>query len=415
VIGLLALGIGVNCAMFSVVDEVLLKPLPFAHPERMVRLWESTPQGRNGTSTLTFLDWKRQTDLFEAVSVESPTNVALATGGEPARITGKLVSADYFKVFAVAPQVGRSFLPGEDQPGAEPVVVLSNAFWRRQFAGDAGIFGRSINLDGQPHRVVGVLPAGSFDRDEAVFWKPMIFSRDQMNRGQHWLSPIARMRAGVSLEHAQAKMTILRTSLNGVIYQKDWGFAVEPFDRLMVAETLRRSIYLGFGAVLMVLLIACANVANLMLTKGSTRRKEMAVRAALGASRGRLIVQLLTESFVLCLIGGAAGVALGALILRLFHPLLATQLPFTAELGVNFRVLGFSALAVMFVLIVTSLFPSFRTSFGSLVTALNQSARGSSGSSTMLRRGIVVVEVAASVVLICGAALLLMRASGLIV
>ncbi len=405
-IGLLALGIGANSAMFSIVDAVLLKPLPFSEPERMVRVSEAPPGARNGTTTLTFLDWKRQTDIFEALSVEVPTRAAVATGGDPARVSGKLVSADYFQVFGVKPEIGRTFAAGEDQPGAAPVVVLSHAFWQTQFAGDAGVLKRDLVLDGEPHRIVGVLPTGAFDRQEAVFWKPLIFAPDQLNRGQHWLNPIGRLRAGVSIEQAQARMTALRASLNDVIYQKDWGFAVDPFAKLLVGDTLRRSIYLAFGAVLVVLLIACANVANLALAKGATRRKEMAIRASLGASRGRLIAQLLTESLVLCLLGGVAGVALGALMLRAAAPLVAATLPFTADLSMDLRVLGFAATAVMAVLILTGLLPSLQTSFGRLSNAMNQAARGSSGSSVAVRRTIVIGEVAASVVLICGAALL---------
>jgi predicted permease len=404
-IGLLALGIGANSAMFSIVDAVLLKPLPFPKPERMVRVWESTPEGHNGTTTLTFLDWKRQSDLFEALSVENSTKAAVMTGGTPARVPGKLVSADYFQVFGVTPQIGRSFARSEDQPGAAPVVVLSHSFWQTQFAGDPGILTRYLVLDGEPHRVIGVLPAGSFDRDEAVFWKPLIFVRDQMNRRQHWLGPIGRLRAGVSLEQARARMTMLRARLGGVI-PKEWGFAVDPFAQLLVGDTLRRSIYLAFGAVVMVLLIACANVANLALAKGTTRRKEMALRAALGASRSRLIMQLLTESLILCLLGGVTGVALGAVLLRIAKPLVATSLPFTADLTMDLRVLGFAAAAVMAVLILTGLLPSLRTSFGKLSSALNEAARGSSGSSAAVRRTIVIGEVAASIVLICGAALL---------
>ena len=166
-----------------------------------------------------------------------------------------------------------------------------------------------------------------------VFWKPLIFAPDQLNRGQHWLHVVGRLRAGVSLEQARAKMNMLRASLDAVICgQKDWGFAVDPFAQMLVGDTLRRSIYLAFGAVLMVLLIACANVANLVLAKGATRRKEMALRAALGAGRGRLIAQLLTESLVLCLLGGMAGIAVAYLLLHAAAPLVAASLPFTADL-----------------------------------------------------------------------------------
>jgi predicted permease len=405
-IGLLALGIGANTAMFSIVDAVLLKPLPFPEAERMVRVWETPPGLRNGTTTLTFLDWKRQDDIFEALSVECPARFAVTTGADPVRVSGKQVSADYFQVFGVKPEIGRTFATGEDRAGAAPVVVLSHAFWRTQFAGDPDVLKRDLVLDGEPHRIIGVLPAGSFDRGEAVFWKPLIFAPDQVNRRQHWLTPVGRLRAGVSLEQARAKMTLLRASLNEVIFQKDWGFAVDPFAQMLVGDTLRRSIYLAFGAVLTVLLIACANVANLLLAKGATRRKEMALRTALGASRGRLIGQLLAECLVLCLLGGAAGVALGALLLRAAAPLAAASLPFTADIGMDLRVLCFAAAAVMSVLVLAGLLPSLRTSFGKLSNDLNQAARGSSGSNSAVRRTIVIAEVAASVVLICGAALL---------
>jgi predicted permease len=410
-IGLLALGIGANTAMFSIADAVLLKPLPFPEPERMVRLWEApTPTLHNNTTTLTFLDWKRQGDIFEALSLEEPFSAAVAAGGDPARLSGKLVSSDYFNVFGVKAGIGRTFAPGEDQPGATPVVVLSYSLWQTQFGGDPDVLKRDLALDGQPQRIIGVLPAGSFDRDEARFWKPLIFAPDQLNRRQHWLRVIGRLRSGVSIEQARAMMSMLRASLGGVIPQKDLGFAVDPFAQLLVGDTLRRSIYLVFGAVLVVLLIACANVANLVLAKGATRRKEMALRAALGAGRGRLIGQLLTESLVLCLLGGFAGVGLAYLLLHAAAPLVAASLPFTADLSagssMDLRVLGFAAAAVMAVLILTGLLPSLQTSFGKLSNSLNQAARGSSGSNAAVRRTIVIGEVAASVVLICGAALL---------
>lgn len=408
VVGLLALGIGANTAMFSVVDAALLKPLPFPGPERMVRVWEApTPDTRNGTTTLTFLDWKRQTDIFEALSVESPTRAAVETDGSPARLSGRLVSADYFKVFDVQPLMGRTFTPEENQPGAALVVVISHSLWQSRFGGDPDILKREIRLDGKPHRIIGVLPPGCFDRDEAVFWKPLVFAPEQLNRIQHVWEVVGRLRPGVSLGQAQAKMKVLRAGLAGVLADyKDWSFAVDPFARFLVGDTLRHSIYLVFGAVLMVLLIACANVANLMLAKGAGRRKEMAVRAALGASRGRLIAQLLTESLVLCILGGLAGVLMAYMLLHALAPSLAASLPFTANLTPDLRVLGFVAAAAMAVLILAGLLPSLKASYGKLSNSLSQAGRGSSGSTATMRRTIVVGEVGISVVLICGAALL---------
>lgn len=407
-VGLLALGIGANTAMFSIVDAVLLKPLPFPEPERMVRVAETpAPGDRNPTTTFTFLDWKRQRDLFAALSVESMTRAAVETGGNPARLTGKLVSADYFDVFAVKPVLGRSFARGEDQPGAPMVAVISHALWQSMFAGDPLILNRELKLDGVSHKIIGVLPAGAFDRDEAVFWKPLIFTPEQMNRGPHIWDVIGRLHEGVTIQQAQAKMNVLRASMAEVLANfKDWGFGVEPFGKILVDDQLRRSIYLTFGAVLIVLLIACANVANLVLAKGATRRKEMALRASLGASRGRLVAQLVAESLVLCVLGGVSGVGLAYVLLHSAAPLVAESLPFTADLTLDVRVLGFGAFVVMAILILTGLLPSLQTSFGKLSSALNQTSRGTSGSRAALRRAIVICEVAASVVLIAGAALL---------
>jgi putative ABC transport system permease protein len=318
-----------------------------------------------------------------------------------------LVSADYFTVFGVKPRIGRSFAAGEDQPGAAPVVVISYSLWQSRFGGDPGILNRDLKLDGKPYRIIGVLPPGSFDRDDAVFWRPLIFSPEQLNRIQHMFGPVGRLRPGVSIGQAQAKMNLLRASLAGVLADyKDWGFAVDPFAQSLVGDTLRSSIYLVFGAVLMVLLITCANVANLVLAKGATRRKEMALRASLGASRGRLIAQLLTENLVLCLLGGMAGIAVAYLLLHVITPVIAASLPFTTDLRLDLRVLGFAAAAAMAVLILAGLLPSLKTSYGGLSNSLNLAARGSSGSSATLRRTIVIGEVAISVVLICGAALL---------
>ena len=407
-VGVLALGIGANTAMFSIVDAVLLKPVPFPEPQRMVSLSEAEGTHRWGVSTLNFVDWKRLNTVFEALSAESPANLTTMMNGEPTRLLGRLVSADYFQVFGVKAQLGRTFASGEDQPGAARVVILSHSAWQERFGGAADILNRDLLLDGEPHRIVGILPASSFDRGNALFWKPLVFTPAEQTRDSLWLSVVGRLRPGVSLQQAQAEMRKLSAQLASVnpFWKKGWTAAVDPFGRQLVGTRLRQMIYVAFGAVLMVLLIACSNVANLLLARGSARTREMAVRAALGASRGRLVGQLLAESLALCVLGGAAGVALAYLLLRAALPLLSLSLPSTAEVGLNPLVLGFAAAIVLGVSLLVGLLPSLRASSGALSASLNQATRGSSGSRALLRRIIVIGEVAVSLVLICGAALM---------
>lgn len=409
-IGVLALGIGANTAMFSLLDAVLLRPLPFPEPERMVKVWETpSPGSHNFANAADFLDWKRMNTVFEALSAESGITATLTGQGEPERLPGKLVSADHFQVFGVKAQLGRTFAPEEDQSGAEPVILLSNGAWRTRFGADPSILNRRLVLDGQPHRILGVLPKGAFDRETAKFWKPLVFSPEQRTRGSHWLSVSGRLRPGATLRQAQQEMQAIDARLTELSppWKRNWGVAVEPFTYMLVGDTLRRSIFVAFGAVVMVLLIACANVTNLLLARRATRNKEMAVRAALGASRSWLVAQMLTETLVLCLAGGVAGVALAQLLLRAALPLFGDSLPFTAELGLDPRVLAFTAAAVLGMTLVIGLVPALKVSNRGISASLNQASRGSSRSHEGLRRMIVTAEVAVSLVLTCGALLLL--------
>ena len=407
-VGALALGIGANTAMFSLVDATLLRPLPFPEPSA------SCVSGRCSAGA----DQRDQHDglsRLEAAQYFLRGSCGLGWGGVAYRRgrshppERRLRSPNYFEVFGVGAARGRTFAPDEDQPTAEPAVILSHATWQNVFGGDPDIIGRRIALDQAKTTVIGVLPAGSFDRGRAQLWKPLVFTPGRMNRGYHWLRSVARLKSGVTLEQAQQEMSEIDASLTDLTptWKRDWGVLVEPYDTRLIDDNLRRSIQVDLGAVALVLLIACANAANLLLAKGVARRKEMAVRAALGASRGRLTVQLFAESLALCLLGGASGIALAQLLIQGATPLIADSLPYTAEVGLDARVLGFSAAAALGVSLLVGVLPSFRTSFTRLASSMNQQSRGSSDSREALRRAIVTGEVAVSLVLICGALLLL--------
>ena len=333
-ISVLALGIGAATTMFSLVDSVLLRPLPYPDPERIVRIWEApTPTTVNQTTNGFFHEWRRRSVSFEAMAAGRPTHLTVTIGGEPVRLSGILATSDYFHVFGVHAAIGRTFTSEDD----DRVIVLSHAAWRIEFGGDPNILTRDLIFDGRAYRVIGVLPVGSFDREPtrsgpneiADFWMPLVFTADDLTRGEHQNDVVARLRAGVTLPHAQRDMLSVRASLADLIpaSMKDWSVVVEPFDLRLVGDGLRRTLSLSFATVFAVLLITCANIANLLLASGADRRKEMAVRAALGASRGRLVAQLLTESLALCVMGGVGGIAVAYLLVRVASPFLPSDLP----------------------------------------------------------------------------------------
>lgn len=410
VVGVLALGIGANVAMFSVVDAVLFKPLPFTHPERLVRIWEAPRPGAvNSTSTPAFLDWKQLATTFECLSAEVPAAAALAAKNGPERLTGKAVTAEYFRVFATSAALGRTFTPQEDRPGSASVVVLSHATWQSQFGGDPDILQRRLLLDGAAYQVVGILPPGAFDRDDTQFWKPLIFTPSQHSREIHWLTVYGRLRPGVTLTQARDQMHAIHSALFSIspLEDREATITLEPLGRLLVGAGLERSLLVAFGAVGLVLLIACANIANLLLARGATRTRELAVRTALGAGRGRLVCQLLTESLALCFLGSIAGIAAAYALIRVATPMLAESLPFTADVRLDLRVLAFAGLIALAVGLLSGTLPAVKTSFANLAESLNRSSRSASGRHTRLRRTIVIAEVALSLVLVCGALLLL--------
>jgi putative ABC transport system permease protein len=412
IVGVLALGIAGTVAMFSVVDAVLLKPLPFPEPDRIVQVWEAPRPGVvNSTTVPQFLAWKRSATAFDALAAEQPISAALNEKDGPMRLAGKLVTPEYFKVFGMTTALGRTFSSNRDLPGGEPAIILSHAAWETYFGADPGILYRRIILDGQSCRVIGILRPGAFDRDETKFWKLLVFTPDDMSSAIHRLTLYGRLRAGLSLARARQQMEALYVALlanRSLDEDREGTIAVETLSRLLVGANLQRSIAIAFGAVFLVLLIGCANVANLLFARGAARKTELAVRAALGAGRGRLAAQLLTESLALCVLGGAAGVAIAFLLIRLATPMLSESLPFTSVVSINLHALSFGTAVILGVALLAGLLPALQASLGAVSESLKQAARCSSGTHIRIRRTIIIGEVALSLVLL-GGALLLVR------
>ena len=299
-LAVLALGIGATTSIFSFVDGVLLRPLPYPNPERIVFVFEKPPGGlRNGVATANFLDWRDQNDVFEAMAATTSTTMTLTGAGETARLRVGRVSTGYFGVFGIRTVLGRTLVAEDEQPGRDRVVVLSNRTWQSVFGADRGIVGRPIVLDGQTFTVIGVLPAdSSFDRGRTEVWRPLAFGPGERARNYHWLQVIARMKPGVTIEQARARMEPIAAQIahDYPDIKKDWGITIDRFSDLVVNSGLRQSLNMLMAAVGMLLLVGCANLANIAMARGTAREREVVVRAALGASRARITRQFLTES-----------------------------------------------------------------------------------------------------------------------
>ncbi len=299
----LALGIGANTAIFSFVDAVLLKPLPYPHAEQIVQIWEKPPgYDRNGVSTMNFLDWKHQNTVFSAVAAETGGSVTLSGSGEPVQLRGSRVSAPYFQIFGIQPALGRTFAPDEDQPGKEQVVVLSHRIWQSRFGSDPALLDRHILLNGRPYTVIGVLPAGSrFDRTYQDVWMPLAFAPQDMTRDFHWMMVWGRLKPNVTLGEAQQQMRGIGARIAAAYpaSNKGWSVTVDRFQDHAVDEHLRSSLWVLLAAVGAVLLIGCVNLANLLLVRASSREREVAIRTAVGAKSSQLLRQFLTESLLL--------------------------------------------------------------------------------------------------------------------
>jgi len=410
---MLALGIGATTAIFSFVDAVLLKPLPFQHAERILNVWEKPPGGeRNGISTLNFLDWQKQNTVFTAMAAQTGASMTLTGADVPVELRTGRVSAPYFDILGVKPILGRTFAPGEDQLGKEYEVVLSHRIWQNRFGGDSGTVGRSIRLNGLPYTIIGVLPPGMFDREWQDIWVPLAFKQAEMTRDYHWMISWARLKPDVSLGHARAQMKAIAARIEHDYPKsnKGWSATVDRYQDRLVDNTLRTSLLVLLAAVGAVLLIGCVNLANLLLVRGASREREVAIRSALGAGRGRLLRQFLTESILLAGIGGVAGIATGwALMLGLKTWIPTDLLPAEADVELSGQVLMFAAIIAVVTGILFGIAPAFHNIAVNLAGSLKEGGRGStSGASrTRLRQTLAVAEIALAFILLSGAGLLI--------
>jgi putative ABC transport system permease protein len=409
----LALGIGANTAIFSFVDAALLKPLPYEHPERILQIWEKPPGGGNNVvSAMNFLDWQHQTTSVEAMTASTGGSLTLTGQGEPVLLRAGRVSAGYFEVFAVKPFLGRTFAPDEDTPGKDHVVVLSHRLWAAQFGSDPGIVGKSLTLNGEPYTVIGVMPARSaFDRSFNQLWRPLAFRASERTRNFHWLAVVARLKPGVTLEAARSELDGIgaRIAVDYPDSNKGWGVSTLRYMDVVVGQQLQRSLYVLLAAVGMLLLIGCANVANLVLARGTAREREVAVRSALGAGRGRLVRQFLAENILLAIVGGVLGIALGyGLMMWLKFMLPPFYLPAAINVEMDLRVLAFTFALAVTTGVVFGLAPALSATKLDLAGAMKEGGRGAAGDSgrRRLRSVLVVVEVALAFILLTGGGLL---------
>src|SRR5581483_7163054 len=410
----LALGIGANTAIFSFVNAVLLKPLPYADGDRIMRVMEKPPlYERNGISTLNYLDWKNQNTVFEYMTPAANRVATLTGSGEPVQLRKALVAPEYFEIFGVHAVLGRTLLPGEDQPGKDHVVVLSHALWQSQFGGDPNLLGKTVRLDGEPYTVVGVLPAGgSFDRLFAQLYAPVVFKPENMTRNFHWMISFAKLKPGVTLAAARNQMDAIgaRIAHDYPDSNKGWGVVVERYADVLVSDSLKHSLYILLAAVGMVLLISCANIANLMLVRGTARDREISIRSALGGERRRIIRQFLTESALLSAAGGILGLGVGyAGMAALRAAIPPYTLPAEASVAIDLPLLLFTFALSVLTGIVFGLAPAVMVTRGDLAGVMKDRARNVSAGAgrKALRSALVVTQVALAFVLLTGAGLLI--------
>ena len=418
----LALGIGANTATFSIVNAVMLRPLPYQNPDRLVSLWTNVPEhGRRPITPGNFVDWKNQNTVFENMAAFSSSTVTLTGDGEPVQMMGANTSAGYFAVVGVEPMIGRLFHPEEYAPGKNQVVILGNAFWRSHYGGDRTIIDKTITLDGRSFTVTGVMPPGiypvwpttegriSFDESHQQFWLPMAYnSRWAANRTVHALGVVGRLKAGITFAQAQAEMNTIGARLEQEHAEnKGERIIVNPFVNEVVGD-VRPALLTLLGAVGLVLLIACANIAGLLLAQHAARSKEIAIRAALGAGRARLVRQFFIEALLLSVLGSTAGIALAEFGMGALLKIIPTKIPRLDQVQLDWRVLAFTLLLSLVTCLLFGIGPAWQAAKPDLQPTLQHGVRTSGpGTGQRFRQLLVVFQVSMAVMLVIGAGLLI--------